>query len=516
MTALTSTNTHSVQEMCRHFTRATGWPLLFVNGDGELTAETESLLRDDPSCCWFSHVRLEDATRGFLTMGLPPNTSHDGTFNSACDLAEQLSNLLNRFGTAARSLDVRSYDLSKLIDLGNSRPSQENIADILTRLLGALLQLTSFQSTAFFLLDSAANEVNLRAKHQTLEMSIPHPSRDLRLSPPDLEALANGDVLLQRNRGRDEEFLPDEAGVGVGVRVRNDSGPLGTLWAFDRRNRVPARDEVQVLASAAAQLGQLLGRLVLHQDSDDGRRIHRELQVVADGEDYIPVLPVDGDTRFEVARHCSSRFEVGGDLCELVPINPHKTVIVVGDASGDSIPAALIMNSVRGCVRSLIDVYRDNIEQTDSLMARVNKTLHDVTPPHQFMSLFIGVLDTEAMTLTYTNAGHPCPVVVRDLGFAALESHGVLVGVTTEASYTKSVVSLVRGNALVLFSDGVTEAMNSNREMFRYDGIISAIKDSTGKSAKDLKRDILIRLEQHLEGSNSGDDRTLLVIRMMG
>ena len=516
MTALTSTTTHSVQELCRHFTRATGWPLNFLDGDGELSAETEGLLRDDPNCCWYAEVRLEDSSRGYLTMELPPNSSQDGTFNSACDLADQLSSLLNRFGTATPSLDVRSHELSEMIDLGKSRPSQENIKDILNRLLGSLLQLTNFQSSAFFLLDSSANEVKLRAMHQTLEMVIPCPNRDLRSSPPDLEALANGDVLLQRNRGRDEQFLPTEAGVGVGVRVQNDAGPMGTLWAFDRRNRIPARDEVQVLVSAAAQMGHLLGRLVLQQDSEDGQRIHRELRVVADGESNIPVLPAAGETQFEVARHCSSRFEVGGDLCELVPIYPHKTVIVVGDASGDSIPAALIMNSVRGCVRSLIDVYRDNIEQTDSLMARVNKTLNDVTPAHQFMSLFIGVLDTEAMTLTYTNAGHPCPVVVRDMGFTTLDSHGVLVGVTTQATYTKSVLHLVGGNSLVMFSDGVTEAMNSDREMFQYDGIIAAIRDSPTKSAHGMKRDILNQLERHLEGSNSADDRTLLVIRMPG
>lgn len=514
MPVVKSSTTHSLQEMCRHFTRATGWPLIFVEVENSGVDYTEGLLRDDPNCCWYESIQLDEVNRGFLTIGLPPDCSQDSTFNSACDLADQLAGMFNQFTSTSRSLHRRTDDLSAVIDVGNMAPSEDNMMELLQRLLSSLLQLTSFQSTAFFLLDPSASQVNLRAEFHTLDMHIPAANRELHLSPPDLDALASGEVMLRRNRGRGEEFLPADAGVGVCARVANGAGPLGTLWAFDRRNRVPARDEMRVLNTVATQIGQMLGRLVLTQDNEHGQRLQRELQVVASGEESLSALPAESDLEFEVARYCSSRFEVGGDLCEVVQATPTKTVIVVGDASGDSVPAALVMNAVRGSVRTLIDVCRHKIENTERLMSYVNRALTEVTPVHQFMSLFIGVLDSESLTLTYTNAGHPCPLIHRGLGFKTLESHGVLAGVTLDATYSRSVLQLAPGDSFIAFSDGVSEAMNTEREMFRYEGVIGAIRDTDGVTAQQIMSRVLGKLELHLHGSHSGDDRSMLVIRI--
>ena len=153
--------------------------------------------------------------------------------------------------------------------------------------------------------------------------------------------------------------------------------------------------------------------------------------------------------------------------------------------------------------------------QTELVMDRLNRALYSVTPSHQFMSFLYGVLDTEAMTFTYTNAGHPTPLCVRQGVVTSLTYHGMLLGINQFATYDHSVIRLSANDILVLFSDGIIEAMSRNRQMFRNDGIISAIKSQIDGSAQNVMQAIWRNFESHSVGGQEPDDRTLLVIKML-
>jgi sigma-B regulation protein RsbU (phosphoserine phosphatase) len=205
---------------------------------------------------------------------------------------------------------------------------------------------------------------------------------------------------------------------------------------------------------------------------------------------------------------------VGGDLCELIPLDEHRTVIVVGDASGDSIPAALIMAGVRGALHALPCVPDSHGFPTDRLVARLNDVLCRITPSHQFMSLLYGVWDTERRTLTYTNAGHPSPILIRNGELSFLESQGLLLGVVPESTYGRRELRVDPGDVLVGYTDGITEAVDHRREMFRVEGIIRAVSQMHDAPAAEILAEVWQRLEAHTAGSNCGDDdRTLLVVR---
>jgi sigma-B regulation protein RsbU (phosphoserine phosphatase) len=284
------------------------------------------------------------------------------------------------------------------------------------------------------------------------------------------------------------------------------------MWVFDRRHRVPNEREVHVLESIAAQVAAVLERVVLLRESETKHRLQRDVEVASENQAKGLLNGLPTRLPFDVAAACTSRYELGGDLCEVVPIDAGHTVIAVGDASGDSVPAAMVMSAVRGALRTLASVQPGEIVHTERVMEKLNGMLCDITPAHQFMSLLVGLLDTTCDAFTYSNAGHPLPILMRRGTATLLHSHGMLLGVLKDSAYDRSVVPLKAGDMLVLYSDGVSEAMDRRRKMFRSDGIVEALRKHMAKSADEIVQAIWSDLNQHL-GDGTPDDRTLLVVK---
>lgn len=503
-----------VEEICARFADATGWPLQFLPDRADRADAARKRLQENPRCCWFSEIHDGQNRTGYLHLDLPADSRIDHSFLSVCGLAEAIARLLSRHAEAARLVDSRNREISTLVDLGRSVPREDDLLNALKALLKATVQLTGFRVAGFFLLDPRTQSLYLRAIHRRDGQQIPHEQRDLATSPPDLQVLKEGTQLFHRRLSPAlDEWFPDDCQMALGIPVKSTSGPIGTVWAFDRRDRVPSDRERHVLESLAAQLATVLERVVLLKQSETQHRLQKELRTISQNQPG-PVEPVADTAGFAAAAVCRSRHELGGDLCELVSTAESQTVLAVGDASGDSIPAAIVMTAVRGALRALLSGPKDEILHTEQIMDRINRALFHVTPAHQFMTFFYGVLDTAAMTLKYTNAGHPHPLLIQGGEVATLGSHGMLLGVTEDAEYGHSVVDLSPGDVLILFSDGIVEAMSRKRQMFRSDGILSAIANCAQGSAQEIMEAIWRSYETHTAGSGSQDDRTLLVIKL--
>ncbi len=194
----------------------------------------------------------------------------------------------------------------------------------------------------------------------------------------------------------------------------------------------------------------------------------------------------------------------------MISLSADRKAIAVGDASGNSIPAAMIMSAVRGAIRTHASHEPDVVE----LVSRINRALCSITGAHQFMSLCYGVYDAARRTFTYSNAGHPVPLLIRDNQVQMFESHGLLLGVVPEAQYESSTVELRPGDLLVLYSDGITEARSHAQELFRWEGISTSIAGLAHTSADALLELIWNSVDDHVAGSD-GDDRTLLVLKVL-
>lgn len=494
--------------LCREFSNATGWLLRFIP---EQTGDSSTPLALDLDWCWHSDITDGSERLGTMCLDIPGAGRHSTlTFESAWRLADLLAQQSSRILQYQRQARHQAQEIGALI----SHPGQieTNIRERLKSLLRAAAHLLQFRGAGLFVLDPDGRSLRLRMTHHFADSEIPSRQRTLTRATYDLQALEGRHVVVHRGADEAGLWLPDDISTATCTAVTSDAGPVGTLWLYDRRSREIAENEQRMLRGFARQMAELFERIVLIRDSEVRHRLARELDVIASATAGCSEFR-DGFPGFEVAVRCRSRMEVGGDLCDVFPFDEHRTFFVLGDGSGDGIPAAMVMTAARSALHALIEASGTEPPGTDAIMSVVNRALLRVTASQQFLSAITGMIDARDNSLVFTNAGHPPGLHLRGNQVHPLDPQGMLLGVIDVATYGRSRIELQSGDLLILFSDGITEARNRTQQMFRQQGVLEAVQGLTSGTAGDVLDRIWSRYESHTGGENN-DDRTLMVIRV--
>ena len=231
-------------------------------------------------------------------------------------------------------------------------------------------------------------------------------------------------------------------------------------------------------------------------------------------QDMLPLTPeVPG---YSIAASCTPSLEVGGDLYDFLKLIDGRIGIGVADVSGKGVPAALYMTLTKGLLAS---VTKDSAELIP-VVEEVNRHLHSVTRKKVFVTMALGFLDPEKRVLQCVRAGHN-PVVWRQtlLDATTLISPGGLgLGITAGRVFGNQLkiaeMPLSEGDAVVFYSDGITEAMNSALELFGEERLMDAVKRTDGLDAARSLDSILHEVREFLNGVHPQDDMTLVVLRV--
>jgi sigma-B regulation protein RsbU (phosphoserine phosphatase) len=202
-------------------------------------------------------------------------------------------------------------------------------------------------------------------------------------------------------------------------------------------------------------------------------------------------------------------FELGGDFYDFIPLPGDNLGLAMADVSGKGVPASLIMASVRAFLRA----QADNVYYLYEIMRRINLMLCRDTKPSEFVTLFYGVLDLRSRRLTYCNAGHPPPLVLRKGKILELGSDNMVLGVLADEPYTQSFIDLQRGDILMMYTDGLADAMNFKQETFGRQRIVEAFTKG-GASADAVAQNILWEMRRFVGLTKRVDDVTLVVVRL--
>lgn len=201
---------------------------------------------------------------------------------------------------------------------------------------------------------------------------------------------------------------------------------------------------------------------------------------------------------------------VGGDYFDYIPLTQKDLGIVIGDVSGKGVPAAFVMASLRAALR--IEAFSHYAIST--ILSRVNDYLAESTDSNIFVTAFYGVLDTETGMLTYANAGHNPPLLLRADGNRELLSEGgMLLGAFPNALYHEYRVSFKTNDLLVLYTDGATEAENASGEQFGVERLETAIRKSSAQGPRAVIQELLKAIQEHTGKTERQDDITLIVIQ---
>jgi sigma-B regulation protein RsbU (phosphoserine phosphatase) len=234
------------------------------------------------------------------------------------------------------------------------------------------------------------------------------------------------------------------------------------------------------------------------RELEEARRIQRKLLPAS--------LPdVDG---CEIASQWRPASGVGGDCYDAIPFGRARLGLCIADVVGKGIPAALLMSNLQAAVRA----FASDAAQPSELCQQVNRILCGNIAEGRFISFFYCRLDTSLGFLSYANAGHYQPMLVREDGsIERLSAGGPVLGVFPEATYEQDQTPLASGDRLVLYTDGVTEARNAADEEFGEERLLAAILDNRACSAPALEAR-LSNIVASFAGDSLHDDATLIVV----
>ncbi len=203
---------------------------------------------------------------------------------------------------------------------------------------------------------------------------------------------------------------------------------------------------------------------------------------------------------------------VGGDYYDMMTRRDASVVLAIGDVSGKGTPAALLMASVQAALRALAPDCHSLPETT----GRINDlTFGNTKGGGRFITFFWGVLSQDGRTLQYVNAGHNPPILLRANGtIERLDEGGLLLGVfSTTSPYRDATVTLGEGDVLLLFTDGVSEAMNEKAEEFGEEQLIETLIRSSKRTASEILAEIRSAVLKHTGEEPQSDDLTMLVLK---
>jgi sigma-B regulation protein RsbU (phosphoserine phosphatase) len=184
---------------------------------------------------------------------------------------------------------------------------------------------------------------------------------------------------------------------------------------------------------------------------------------------------------------------------------------VIADVSGKGLPSAILMATTHATIRAAA---KDDIQKSSKIISEVNSYLCEYTRTTEFVTIFYGVLDAEKMTLTYTNAGHNPPIIIRDGAGVFLEQGGIPAGIIRETNYNEEQIGLCSGDTILLYTDGVTEAMNSEKEIFGIRRLMNIFQKNHSKNSEEIIKIIYDRILDFLGDAPQSDDLTLMTIKV--
>ena len=276
-----------------------------------------------------------------------------------------------------------------------------------------------------------------------------------------------------------------------------------------------------LLAKATAlcdEIGNTVGAIESVRDMTEWRimeqkmeRTRTELHVAAEIQrSFIPKTTPD-IVNFEVAAVTIPAMEVGGDFYDFITLPHGDHGLVIADVAGKSIPAALFM----ALSRMIIRASAAHQSLATEVLRNANNMIASDATAGMFVTLLFGVLDGEALTLRYANAGHPTPLIFksRDCSYEEEVACGIALGAKEGVSYEEQIIKFGPGDVAVFYTDGVTEAMNIKGELFGMKRLIGAVSKTCQSPAEEIMSRILEEVSAFREDREQNDDITLVVLK---
>jgi serine phosphatase RsbU (regulator of sigma subunit) len=286
---------------------------------------------------------------------------------------------------------------------------------------------------------------------------------------------------------------------------------LGVVYLDSRRPAAFSKLDRQILDALGVEAAGILDNARLVERERERQRFDQEIQIARDIQQALLPRGFRDFPHLEAAGVNYPCLTVGGDYFDLFPVSDDRTAFLIADVSGKGLGAALLTTMLQGAFSGMtvgVDPAR--------IFTRVNCFLCEHSDVGRYATLFFGILDTNG-DLEFINAGHPSPLLLRRDGIAEPFTEGSYpIGLIPGAEYVATRAKLQPGDVLILFSDGVTEAMDPDDELFGLTRLREVLSGQHEASLELVQKAVLDSVENFTRGASQADDITLFLIRYRG
>ena len=376
------------------------------------------------------------------------------------------------------------------------------------------------EACSIFLPDPATGELVIHSAHGSSQPQI----GGLRVPPGHGivgAAMKDRKMIRVDDVGKDPRFF-SKADEQTGWKTRallaapllDGDECLGVIEFLNPQGRESFQPQDEELMEYFAGLvSAALVRIRAHDAALERAQVQRDLDLAREMQQGL--LPTAFPTReqapgVEIFARLDPAKEVSGDLYDFFEVEPGKMCFVVGDVSGKGVAAGLFMAVTRTLIRAGMVPGKKPFE----ILQRVNAQLCAENRANLFVTMILGIVDTATGRIEYGQGGHNPPILIPTKGEPVYEpSGGMPLGVFEDAKFGQRQLDLKTGETLLVYTDGVTEAMNPKRELFGEDRLKEAVRGQALLSAEQLAQKVVADVARYANGAEPSDDITLLAIK---
>jgi serine phosphatase RsbU (regulator of sigma subunit) len=409
--------------------------------------------------------------------------------------------------------------LRMLLDITKEISRSLNLDEVLNLVMDTLGTLLPYDAAGIYLIE--ANEDDGRPyifKSRVIrgyEISFELIEPRLKLGEGFIGRVAQtGEAIISPDVSQDDRYFKARDRTRsemVAPIISNDK----VIGAFDLESdelNAYDEDDLSVLQLLTSQVAIIIEKVQLHEQAVEKKRIEAQLEIARQVQ--LELLP-DRDPEFEnfdISAYVFPTEEVSGDYYDWVKMFEDQIGIVVADAVGKGIPAALLMAFLRASLRAGIQVgYAPHIA-----MSKVSNLLWDSVEDHQFITAIYGILDGTNRTFVFSNAGHNPPMLIKPDGeYRYVEYGDTPLGMFHEARYHQHFIRFEQGQVMVIYTDGITEAANEAGEEYGNDRFAASVLDCIDRPAKQMIDHIRKDVADFTERKFLDDDGTLFIVKAL-
>jgi serine phosphatase RsbU (regulator of sigma subunit)/pSer/pThr/pTyr-binding forkhead associated (FHA) protein len=464
-------------------------------------------------------IRICDFEVDFLESNIPTATTQ--LPSSGLTLKEETENSSNLTAMAthgSKVLEIQpAENLRTILQVSNRISTTLEMDQLLPRIADNLFQLFPQGDRCFVVLqdDMAGKPVQelVRTRKKEDEASA-------RFSKSVVQqCIETGQALLSEDISQGA-LPPSQSSLEMRIRsilctplVNANHQAIGAvqLDTQDVQKRFTAHD-LRLFIGVVNQAAIAIQNARLYQEMQKREQVERDLELAAQVQQSIlpesaPQLP-----GWQFFQHYSSALEVGGDYFDFIPLPRGRWAVALGDVAGKSVPAAILMAKLSSDVRTCLL----NEPEPAAAISALNRTIYrNLRQTDRWVTLAVAVLDSADWSLVLVNAGHCTPLLYRYAANALQEAipnsaSGVPLGVSEAPDYGSWRIVLDPGDTLLMFTDGVPDALNAKEQQFKVQGIYGSLKQGGPFTAETLGQRIVKEVDAHASGHRQYDDITLL------